>query len=128
MPKAKTLWNPDPDEHDYPAAVDYLSLLLPQREAEGLAQTMRKAPTVRCKAKDLLRASRLPLLPADDVDVAKDLKRVKRGSKLSPVLLVRGGLAADRPLTIADGYHRVSLVYRVDPYGVVPLRLADTAA
>jgi hypothetical protein len=25
---------------------------------------------------------------------------------------------------IADGYHRVSLVYRVDPYGDVPLKLA----
>jgi hypothetical protein len=25
---------------------------------------------------------------------------------------------------IADGYHRVSLVYRIDPYGVVPLKLA----
>ncbi|MDQ6910285.1 MAG: hypothetical protein M3Z84_05805, partial [Actinomycetota bacterium] len=126
--KAKTLWNPEPDEHDYPAAVDYLSLLLPQREAEGLAQTMRKAPTVRRKAKDLLRASRLPLLPADDVDVAKDLKRVKRGSKLSPVLLVRGGLAADRPLTIADGYHRICAGYHLSEDQLIPCRVVDLAA
>lgn len=27
----------------------------------------------------------------------------------------------------ADGFHRVSLVYRVDPFGEVPLRLADAA-
>jgi hypothetical protein len=26
---------------------------------------------------------------------------------------------------IADGFHRVSLVYRLDPYGVVPLKLAE---
>jgi hypothetical protein len=38
------------------------------------------------------------------------------------VLVVSG---SDHP-DIADGYHRVSLVYRVDPYGEVPLRLADT--
>ncbi len=89
---------------------------------------MRKAPTVRRKAKDLLRASRLPLLPADDVDVAKDLKRVKRGSKLSPVLLVRGGLAADRPLTIADGYHRICAGYHLSEDQLIPCRVVDLAA
>jgi hypothetical protein len=36
------------------------------------------------------------------------------------VLVVSGEAGAD----IADGYHRVSLVYRIDPYGVVPLKLA----
>jgi hypothetical protein len=32
----------------------------------------------------------------------------------------RGAAGAD----IADGYHRVSLVYRIDPLGEVPLKLA----
>jgi hypothetical protein len=36
------------------------------------------------------------------------------------VLVIRGEGGAD----IADGYHRVSLVYRIDPYAVVPLKLA----
>jgi hypothetical protein len=36
------------------------------------------------------------------------------------VLVVSGKTSAD----IADGYHRVSLVYRIDPYGEVPLKLA----
>ena len=38
------------------------------------------------------------------------------GKALSPVLVVGGGAGTD----IADGFHRVSLVYRVDPYGEVP--------
>jgi len=46
---------------------------------------------------------------------------VIEGKALSPVLVVGGGEGAD----IADGFHRVSLVYRLDPYGDVPLRLAD---
>jgi hypothetical protein len=36
------------------------------------------------------------------------------------VLVIRAETGAD----IADGYHRVSLVYRIDPYGTVPLKLA----
>jgi hypothetical protein len=32
-------------------------------------------------------------------------------------------LRAKRGADIADGFHRVSLVYRLDPYGPVPLKL-----
>jgi hypothetical protein len=53
----------------------------------------------------------------------KDLVKVIEGKKLSPVLVIAGPIRAD----IADGYHRVSLVYRVDPYGVVPLKLSAFA-
>ena len=50
----------------------------------------------------------------------KDLIKVVEGKPLSPVLVVSGKKHAD----IADGYHRVSLVYRIDPYADVPLKLA----
>jgi hypothetical protein len=69
-------------------------------------------------AKDLLRASQLPLLDADDPEVAKDLKKVKAGSKLSPVLLVVG-----EPLWVADGYHRVCASYHIDEKAEVPCRV-----
>jgi gluconate kinase len=46
----------------------------------------------RPRAKDLLRASGLPVLDPDNVHVAKDLAKVKKGTPLSPVLLVRGEL------------------------------------
>lgn len=38
---------------------------------------------------------------------------------LSPVLVLSAKKGAD----IADGFHRVSLVYRLDPYAEVPLKL-----
>jgi hypothetical protein len=60
--------------------------------------------------KDILRAARLPLLHAADPEVAKDLRRVAKGTALSPILLVRGDLAAGLPLQIADGYHGVCQV------------------
>jgi hypothetical protein len=50
----------------------------------------------------------------------KDLIKVIEGTKLSPVLVVNGGDSAD----IADGYHRVSLAYRIDPYDEIPLKIA----
>jgi len=40
------------------------------------------AAAVLRKAKNLLRASRLPLLPADDPDVARDLKKIRKGRGL----------------------------------------------
>ncbi len=82
------LWKDEPDEHDYPAAESYLSLLLEPERARRIVKRLRSRPLERYKAKDLLRASRLPLLPPDNVHVAKDLGKVQRGQKLSPVLLV----------------------------------------
>jgi hypothetical protein len=69
-------------------------------------------------AKDILRASALPLLAANDHEVAKDLSKVKSGTKLSPVLLVRG-----TPLWIADGYHRVCASYHLDEDAAIPCRI-----
>ncbi|MGN6170886.1 MAG: hypothetical protein ACTHQQ_22360 [Solirubrobacteraceae bacterium] len=43
------------------------------------------------------------------------------GKAVSPILVVGGAAGTE----IADGFHRVSLVYRIDPYADVPLKLAD---
>ncbi|MGH9121060.1 MAG: hypothetical protein ACRDYC_03815, partial [Acidimicrobiales bacterium] len=67
---------------------------------------------------DLLRAAGLALLPPDDPEVVNDLKKVKAGLKLSPVLLVWG-----EPLWVADGYHRVCTSYHIDPKALVPCRI-----
>ena len=67
----------------------------------------------------------MPLLPADDVHVAKDIAKVKEGRRLSPVLLVRGALDQGFPLQIADGYHRVCASYHLGENSVVPCRIAD---
>src|SRR5262249_16750611 len=59
----------------------------------------------------------LPARPAAAVGPgrAERPEKVLAGQKLSPVLVAEGD--------IADGYHRVSLAYCLDPYADVPLKL-----
>jgi hypothetical protein len=118
-------WKDEPDDHDYPAAEDYLSLLMPPVNARRVVGRLRKAAIVRRKGKDLLRASRLPPFPPENLHVARDLKKVKDGKKLSPVLLVRGQLTSDVPLTVADGYHRICASYHLDEDADIPCRIVD---
>ncbi len=128
MSKSKENWKAEPDEHDYPAAANYLSLLIPPEVVDGAVQGLRSAELVRYKAKDLLRASRLPLLPAKDPDVSRDLREVRAGRKLSPVLLLRGELSREVPLTVADGYHRICASYHLNEDAEIPCRLAGLAS
>ena len=121
----KEHWKEQPDQHDFPAAEDYLSLLSTPAEARSLARRLRVAPIVHWKAKDLLRASRLPVLAPDNFHVAKDLKKVAQGTLLSPVLLVRGVMRMDMPMIVADGYHRIYAGYHLDEDADIPCRIAD---
>jgi hypothetical protein len=67
----------------------------------------------------------LPLLPADDAHVARDLKKIKKGKQLSPILLVRGNLTTDVALQIADGYHRVCASYHTDENDDIPVKIVS---
>ncbi len=120
-------WKNEPDDHDYPAAENYLSLLMSHQAAKLAVRRLRAAPLVHRKAKDLLRASRLPILAPDNLHVARDLKKIRSGQLLSPVLLVRGRLAAAIPLTVADGYHRICASHHVDEEADIPCRIVDGA-
>lgn len=112
------VWKKDPEEHDFPAAVDYLELLMPAEQAQEAVQRLKAAPTTAKKAKDILRASGLELLPAENPHVAHDIKKAVTGQKLSPILLLRG-----QPLVIADGYHRVCAIHYLSEDLDVPCRL-----
>ena len=114
-------WRDDVAEHDYASAQAYLSLRFDDQRASQIVARLRKAELSTRRANDILRAAGLDPAPLDDPGVIKDLIKIIEGDKLSPVLVISGADRAD----IADGFHRVSLVYRVDPYGQVPLRLAD---
>jgi hypothetical protein len=116
------IWLADPEEHDFPAAQDFLELIFPRAASNKLIDKLRKSETITKKAKDILRASRLPLLPPDNLHVMADLKKVRKNQKLSPVLLVRGD-----PLIIADGYHRLSAIYYLSEDLEIPCRLVDRA-
>ncbi|WP_037814893.1 hypothetical protein [Amycolatopsis nivea] len=123
----KEHWKDEPDEHDYPAAFDYLTLVAPEDIATRLVDQLKDAKLTHRKAKDILRASKLKLLPEDNAHVAKDLEKVKDGKALSPVLLVRGhghpGFETADDLVIADGYHRVCASYHLDENADIPCKL-----
>lgn len=112
-------WKREPEEHDFPAALEYLSLITSPVNAARYVEALKQSATFTRKAKDLLRASGLPALPEDNRHVAKDLKKIDDGEKLSPVLVVRG-----QPLIIADGYHRICASYHLDENTDVPCRIA----
>jgi hypothetical protein len=118
-------WSEVPQEHDFPAAALYLSLVCEPTEVRRLVAALKLAPSVRHQAKDLLRASGLALLPVDNAHVASDLAKIRRGERLSPVLLARGDFRRGMPLTIADGYHRVCASYHVNEDADIPCLLVD---
>ncbi len=113
-------WLPKPEKHDFQAAEDYLSLVMPAREAAELKEKLavKAGDLTRRKAKDILRASQLALLGEDNKHVASDLAKVRAGTALSPILLVRG--TGTRPLIVADGYHRVCASYWVNENTDIP--------
>lgn len=112
-------WLDAPEAHDYPAAKDFLGLLaIPDEAVDQVIEALENVDPVKKKAKDILRASELHILPADDPHVARDLKKIEKGEPLSPVLLIR----ADK-LVIADGYHRVCAAYHHDTDALVPAKL-----
>jgi indole-3-glycerol phosphate synthase len=118
-------WLDEPEEHDYDAAADYLSLIA---EADAVTKTVAAlkdaAPTFR-KAKDILRAATLVLLTESNVRVKGDLAKIAAEKRLSPILLVRGDFQTAAPLQIADGYHRVCASYLTDENTPIPCRLAS---
>jgi hypothetical protein len=120
-------WKNEPDEHDFPAASDYLSLVFADDVVTATVDALRAAPLWHRKAKDLLRASNLALLGTDNAHVAKDLNKVQSGERLSPVLLVRGNAAKNIPLIVADGYHRICASYHLDENADIPCRIVSAA-
>ena len=113
-------WLPRPEKHDFQAAEDYLSLIMPAKRAAEYRKKLSAARNeiIYRKAKDILRASRLDLLGEDNKHVAADLRKAASGAPLSPILLLRGD--DEHPLIIADGYHRVCASYWIDVNTDIP--------
>jgi len=123
MGKKQGIWESRPTGDDLEAARTYLEMVLEDRTVSRIVASLRQASTIMLKAKDVLRASNLPLLEKDDPHVAQDLKRIEKRKKLSPVLLLRGDAMAGIPMTIADGYHRICASYHWDESCPVACRL-----
>ena len=124
MSKQKPSWKKKPEAEDYQGALQFLQLIYPERTARRLLRAYPKAKTVEHAAKDLLRASKLPLLLREDPHVDEDLTRIRKGKELAPVLLVRGDMTKNVPLVVADGYHRICAICYYDENAPIPCRVA----
>jgi hypothetical protein len=117
----KIQWLDQPEEHDYPAAQSYLSLIYEDKQVRQWIAALRRAAATEFKAKDIFRASGLSLLGIGNFHVEKDRDKIRGGKKLSPILLARqAGLGK---VVIADGYHRLCAVYSFDEDALIPCRI-----
>lgn len=119
--KQKNIWLSEPEEHDYPAAKSYLSLIYDDQTASKYVKALKRAPVRECKVKDIFRASNLPLLGISNSHVRKDQKKIVAGGKLSPLLLVRD--KSNGKVIIADGYHRMCAAYSFDEDTSIPCKI-----
>ncbi len=108
----KIIWLSHVEEHCYPAAESYLSLIYTDEQVRAVVAGLRDAPMTQFKGKDIFRASRLSLLGVSNSHVEKDRKKMRKGQGLSPLLLVRDG--QNCRVVIADGYHRLCALYEFD--------------
>ena len=119
--KGTISWITTPEDHDYPAAKSYLSLLFDLPAANRFVKRLRSAKVIEFKAKDIFRASGLSLLGVSNSHVKKDMQKIERGEKISPLLLVRDPKSSK--LIIADGYHRLCAVYTFDEDAIIPCKI-----
>jgi disulfide oxidoreductase YuzD len=117
----KIKWLPTCEEHDYPAASSYLSLIYDSNRVERMVEELRKAHIVRFAAKDIFRASGLSLLGISNSHVKADQDKIKSGRKISPLLLVRD--TANGQVIIADGYHRLCAIYSLNEDVKIPCKI-----
>src|SRR4029077_10076621 len=111
--------NVDPDHYD--AAESYLSLIYSARKSARFVAELRRAKPAEFKAKDIFRASQLSRLGVSNLRVVRDRKKIKAGTPLSPILLVRD--EKHGKVVVADGYHRLCAVYEVNEDTWIPCRI-----
>jgi hypothetical protein len=122
---SKVLWEDLPEDHDYPSALSYLTLISSNEVADSIIRRLRATPIDHFKAKDIVRAAQIPLLPKSNYHVHKNLRRIEKQKPRSPIILVRGNGYEGVPLTIADGYHRACAVYWSDEDAYINVKIVD---
>ena len=123
MKRTKVKWLGKPAKHDYPAAESYLSLILEPRAVKHLVDKLARADMAEFAAKDIFRASGVPLLGGGDIHVERYRALIIHKQLLSPLLLCRDSTRGK--LIIADGYHRLCAVYTFDEDAMIPCRIVS---
>lgn len=120
--KVEIKWLPQPEEHDYPAALSYLRLVCDEGAAAAHVEKLKRTSMSEFKAKDIFRASGLSLLGISNAHVEKDRQKILSGRQLSPLLLIRD--PANGKVVVADGYHRLCAVYSYEENALIPCKIA----
>jgi hypothetical protein len=115
-------WQDDANASDYDAAGHYLALVDIQKNIDKTVADLKAGAIVEYKATDLLRAAQLTVPKADDRPTREQIKKIKHGEPVAPVLLVR--VPALKKVIVADGFHRICAAYRIDPDVVLHCKLA----
>lgn len=119
--KTKVKWLKEPEAHDYPAALSYLLLLFPENVAKNYVEQLKRAEMTSFKAKDISRASGLSLLGISNYHVKSNIKKINKGKKMTPLLLVRDEQKGK--VIIADGYHRLCATYTFNEDESIPCKI-----
>jgi hypothetical protein len=114
-------WLSVPEDHNYPAALSYLSLIYETQIAADYVARLKDAPMSEFKSKDIFRASSLSLLGISNAHIEKNQKKIDKGRELSPLLLVRD--TANGKVMVADGYHRLCAVYSHNEDALIPCKI-----
>lgn len=104
---------------NYEGAHNFLRLYYDEESAYELVQKFKSIRVTNHRANDILRAAELEPGSIQDPGVRRRLIKCVMGEEISPVLL----LSKKRGLIIVDGYHRVSMVYYLDPFMEIPAKL-----
>jgi hypothetical protein len=126
MPKKESTaprWHDDVEEHNYPAARSYLTLIYPAKTVSTLISKLRSVSASKFMAKDIFRASGLSLLGISNSRITRDRKKIMGGKLLSPILLVRD--TTNGRVIVADGYHRLCAVYSFDEEAWIPCKIVS---
>lgn len=117
----KIKWLSQPEDHNYPNAASYLSLLYDKNRVKKMIKRLKTIKLVQYKAKDIFRASQLSLLGVSNSHIEKDRMKIRKGIKLSPLLLVRDKRI--RRVIVADGYHRLCAIYGFNEDAWIPCKI-----
>jgi hypothetical protein len=120
--RIKIAWAREPDKKDYPAAERYLCLLFAPNEAAEITARLRKAPVTQQVSRDVMRAAVSSMIGISDSDEERD--KILAGQKVSPLLLVSH--KATGRVIIADGFHRLCTVFKIDQTSMVPCKIVDS--
>jgi len=123
MGKENVKWMDRPEDHNYPAAQSYLSLLFDKGDVKDIIEKLDKAELSEFKAKDIFRASKLSLLGVSNSHVEKNIEKIEKEKELSPILLVRD--SKTRSVIVADGYHRMCAIYHYDEDCLIPCKIVS---